>query len=188
MNKEIFNLKVLKNIVDNACHNFTLNNVKLEDVKIQIKNNTTNDSFNLFTISQSISNIEPSVSFNFFQSDIINVKPKDKRPNYKGAEYVRYINLNDDLSGEYKNLLHVDVVSIEAAERIIRFIKYILESDNIKTCYDWNNYYPEKVRLSIYAEEFDTETMYKLIKNNISENRYDLITEDIIKQTVKINK
>lgn len=72
------------------------------------------------------------------------------------------------------------VVSKQAGERIMRYVRAILEKDETKTWLDWRKFEPTWIQLKFSAEEFDCEMLDKLCREN-----NNIITYDILKACVK---
>ncbi len=182
-----FTLIGLSEMLDNIIANYERNNVSADNAEVVIENCSENDKYNINTISYDLEHHNPKVRLSFFESNKIDVRPEDIRPRRKGYEFVRFMNLNTDLTREYKDMLHVDVMSIQAAERIIRYIKYLKESDDIKTNFSWNKLNPRKVRISFMASEFDTINLQKMINESKYPDCGDYyITEEMIQKTIKL--
>ena len=91
----------------------------------------------------------------------------DERPNE--GEYCTSRGVGYDLSCFVKSKL--------AGERILRMIKYILETDNPKSFLDYREYEPNWIQFKFKKEEFDLTLLDKLIKQN-----NNVITLEILKQ------
>jgi len=100
---------------------------------------------------------------------------EDKRPEAKNAEYWRSRGASSfDVSG---------FVNTKAAgERLLRMVKYILEKDEVETWLDWRETEPEWIQFKFSAKEFDVEKLSEMAVNN-----GNIITEDIIRECVKVN-
>ena len=81
---------------------------------------------------------------------------------------------NYDVSGFVK--------SKKAGERLLRFVKYVLEKDETETWLDYREYEPEWIQFKFSAKEFDVEKLSKL-----SEANNDIITEEIIRECILKN-
>lgn len=98
--------------------------------------------------------------------------PEDKRPDAGGEYWESRGASNFDVSGF--------VVSKQAGERIMRYVRAILEKDETKTWLDWRKFEPTWIQLKFSAEEFDCEMLDKLCREN-----NNIITYDILKACVK---
>ena len=75
------------------------------------------------------------------------------------------------------------VVSKPAGERLLRMVKYILETDEPKTFLDYREFEPNWIQFKFSAEEFDVEKLDQMAKAN-----GNIITEQIVRQCVKSRK
>lgn len=108
----------------------------------------------------------------FFKSDEIKVEVPDVRPD-GGGEYWQSRGLSHyDVSGFVK--------SKQAGERLLRFVKYVLENDKPKTFLDYRESEPKWIQFKFSAEEFYISQLEVMAKAN-----NDIITEEIIRKCVK---
>lgn len=69
------------------------------------------------------------------------------------------------------------VVSKKAGERLLRLVKYALDTDTPKSWLDYREYEPNWIQFKFSAEEFDVEKLHKLSREN-----NDIVTETILNQ------
>ena len=110
----------------------------------------------------------------FNKMDEIKDVAPDVRPEGGGEYWASRGASNCDVSGFVK--------SKKAGERLLRFVKYVLEKDETETWLDYREYEPEWIQFKFSAKEFDVEKLSKL-----SEANNDIITEEIIKECVLKN-
>ena len=107
----------------------------------------------------------------FYKEDEIKVVAPDVRPE-GGGEYWQSRGASDyDVSGFVK--------SKKAGERLLRFVKYVLEKDETETWLDYREREPEWIQFKFSAEEFDVEKLDELSRANNG-----ILTEDIIKECI----
>ena len=111
----------------------------------------------------------------YFDSDIVRFDPKDKRPE-GGGEYWKSRGASSyDVSGF--------VESKPAGERLLRMVKYVLETDEPKTWLDYREFEPNWIQFKFSAEEFDVEKLDQMARDN-----GDVLTEAIVRRCVKGRK
>ena len=110
----------------------------------------------------------------FDKMDEIKVVAPDVRPEGGGEYWASRGASNYDVSGFVK--------SKKAGERLLRFVKYVLEKDETETWLDYREYEPEWIQFKFSAKEFDVEKLSKL-----SEANNDIITEEIIRECILKN-
>ena len=116
-----------------------------------------------------------SAWFEYFSSDEIKFIAPDIRPE-SGGEYWQSRGASSfDISGFVK--------SKKAGERLLRFVKYILEKDETKTWLDYREHEPNWIQFKFSAEEFDVEKLDKMSRDNDG-----ILTEEIIKACVLKNE
>ena len=112
-----------------------------------------------------------SVAIEYFKSDIVRYDPKDERPPV--GEYWHSRGASSfDVSGF--------VSSRQAGERLLRMVKYILETDEPKTYLDWREFEPNWIQFKFSADEFDVEKLDEQARAN-----GNVLTEQIVRQCVK---
>lgn len=152
-----------------TCHK---NNVDPSDVPFLIENDRRR--YRPFSGSIGFGSRGVTVTIEYFNSDIVRFDPKDKRPE-DGGEYWKSRGASTyDVSGF--------VVSKPAGERLLRMVKYILETDEPKTFLDYREFEPNWIQFKFSAEEFDVEKLDQMARAN-----GDVLTETIVRLCVKNN-
>ena len=152
----------LKEKIDWMIYNEELNNKDIYKVPVFI-----NYDRNLHVIS------EASTSINYCclganKSDKMIFTAPDKRPEV--GEYWKSRGCSDyDCSGF--------VVSKLAGERLLRLVKYVLETDTPKSFLDFRESEPNWIQFKFRHEEFDLNKLHSLSKENKG-----IITEDILRK------
>lgn len=171
--QEVITLHDLIKWVQDWMHTCGVNHVEPKDVPFYIENN--NRWYRPFSGSLGFGNKGVSVRIEYFDSDIVRFDPKDKRPE-GGGEYWESRGASQyDVSGF--------VVSKPAGERLLRMVKYILETDEPKTFLDYREFEPNWIQFKFSAEEFNVEKLDQMAKANDN-----IITEQIVRQCVKSRK
>lgn len=70
-----------------------------------------------------------------------------------------------------------------AGERLLRMVKYILETDEPKSFLDYREFEPNWIQFKFSAKEFDVEKLDQMARAN-----NNIITEQIVRQCVKSRK
>ena len=107
----------------------------------------------------------------FYKEDEIKVIAPDVRPEGGGEYWSSRGPSSFDVSGFVK--------SKKAGERLLRFVKYVLEKDETETWLDYREHEPEWIQFKFSANEFDVVKLDKLSCENNG-----ILTEDIIKECV----
>ena len=165
-------LSQLKYAVDYAIQNAMRNNKNPEDVVVTIQNSSTYYKY-IPTYTSFGFDGHGNVFFNipYFESNQIDMSPPDERPEY-GEYWTSRGPGGDTCSGFVK--------SKAAGERIMRYVKAILETDTPKTWLDYREREPNWIQLKFKEDEFDLELLDKLTtKNN------HIITYEIMQQCKK---
>lgn len=171
--QEVITLYDVFGWVVNWCKNCELNKVSPKDVPFYIENK--HRLYRPFSGNICDGNKGVSVRIEYFDSDIVRFDPKDKRPE-GGGEYWKSRGASQyDVSGF--------VVSKPSGERLLRMVKYILETDEPKTFLDYREFEPNWIQFKFSAEEFDVEKLDQMAKANDN-----IITEQIVRQCVKSRK
>jgi len=103
----------------------------------------------------------------------VRYEPKDERPE-GGGEYWKSRGASSfDVSGF--------VSSRAAGLRLLRMVKYVLETDEPKTWLDYREFEPNWIQFKFSAEEFDVEKLDQMARDN-----GDVLTEQIVRMCVKI--
>ena len=159
--------------VQDWMHTCGLNHVNPKDVPFYIENN--NRMYRPFSGNLGFGNRGVTVRIEYFDSDIVRFDPKDKRPEGGGEYWTSRGASTSDVSGF--------VVSKPAGERLLRMVRYILETDEPKTFLDYREFEPNWIQFKFSAEEFDVEKLDQMVKDNDN-----IITEQIVRQCVKSRK
>lgn len=69
------------------------------------------------------------------------------------------------------------MVSKLAGERLLRLVKYVLDTDNPKSFLDYREYEPNWIQFKFQREEFNLELLDKLAKENDN-----ILNEAILRQ------
>lgn len=150
-----------------TCHK---NNVDPSDVPFLIENDRRR--YRPFSGSIGFGSRGVTVAIEYFNSDIVRFDPKDKRPE-GGGEYWKSRGASSyDVSGF--------VESKPAGERLLRMVKYIIETDEPKTWLDYREFEPNWIQFKFSAEEFDVEKLDQMAREN-----GNVLTETIVRMCVK---
>lgn len=153
-----------------TCHK---NNVKPSDVPFLIESN--NRQYRPFAGKLGFGSNGVTVAIEYFDSDIVRFDPKDKRPE-GGGEYWNSRGASSfDVSGF--------VSSRAAGLRLLRMVRYVLDTDEPKTFLDYREFEPNWIQFKFSAEEFDVERL-----SDMAEANDNIITEQIVRQCVKSRK
>lgn len=172
-NQEVPTLKDLIRWVLDWNETCRLNNVDPASVPLYIENNRR--KYYPFSGNLGFGSKGISVSIEYFDSDIVRFDPKDERPENGGEYWSSRGASSYDVSGFIK--------SKPAGERLMRMVKYILDTDEPKTFLDYREFEPNWIQFKFSAEEFDVEKLSQMAIDNDN-----IITEQIIRQCVKSNK
>lgn len=155
----------LKERVDLMIHNEKINNKDIYKVPVFIKYNNS-----IHTIDEASSSIDYCAFGTDSGCKMIFTAP-DSRPEV--GEFWRSRGCsNEDCSGF--------VVSKKAGERLLRLVKYILETDTPQSWLDFREHEPNWIQFKFRHEEFDLEKLHLLSIENGG-----VITEDILRQCKK---
>lgn len=169
--QEIITLENLSDWVNDWLKNCKLNNVRPSDVEFFILHD--NKEFRPFSGSLRYGKEKVSVGIEYFYSDRVRFDPTDERP--IAGEYWKSRGPSSfDVSGF--------ISSKPAGERLLRMVKYILETDETKSRLDWREFEPNWIQFKFSAEEFDVKKLDELATAN-----GDIITEQIVRMCV-LNK
>lgn len=171
--QKIITLSHLKNWVDGwvaTCHK---NNVNLQDVPFLIEND--NLKYRPFAGKLGFGSNGVTVAIEYFDSDIVRYAPKDERPEGGGEYWKSRGASSSDASGF--------VSSRAAGLRLLRMVKYVLETDEPKTWLDYREFEPNWIQFKFSAEEFDVEKLDQMARTN-----GDVLTETIVRMCVKRRK
>ena len=168
--QKIITLNHLKNWVDNWMRTCHKNNLDPSDVPFLIENDRR--QYRPFSGSISFGSRGVTVAIEYFNSDIVRYEPKDKRPEGGGEYWKSRGASNFDVSGF--------VASRAAGMRLLRMVKYILETDEPKTWLDYREFEPNWIQFKFSAEEFDVEKLDQMARDNDN-----VLTETIVRMCVK---
>lgn len=171
--QHVVTLNHLKNWVDDWVRTCHKNNVDPSDVPFLVENDSR--QYRPFSGRICFGSRGVTVAIEYFNSDIVRYDPKDERPE-GGGEYWKSRGASDsDVSGF--------VASRAAGLRLLRMVKYILETDEPKTWLDYREFEPNWIQFKFSAEEFDVERL-----SDMAEANDNIITEQIVRQCVKSRK
>ena len=152
-----------------TCHK---NNVDPSDVPFLIENDRR--QYRPFSGNISFGSRGVTVAVEYFNSDIVRYDPKDERPAV--GEYWKSRGAsNFDVSGF--------VSSRAAGMRLLRMVRYILDTDEPKTWLDYREFEPNWIQFKFSAEEFDVEKLDASSRANGG-----VITEQILRDCIKAKK
>lgn len=171
--EKVITLQDMMKWVGDWCQTCALNHIKPGNVPFYIENN--NRKYRPFSGNLSFGNRGVSVSIEYFDSDILRFDPKDERPEGGGEYWTSRGASSYDVSGFVK--------SKPAGERLLRMVKYILETDNPATFLDYREFEPNWIQFKFSSEEFDVERLDKIAREN-----NNIITERIVRQCVKTRR
>lgn len=171
--QEVVTLHDLTRWVQDWMHTCGINHVDPKDVPFYIENNRR--MYRPFSGNLSVGNRGVSVRIEYFDSDIVRFDPKDKRPEGGGEYWKSRGASSSDVSGF--------VESKPAGERLLRMVKYVLETDEPKTWLDYREFEPNWIQFKFSAEEFDVEKLDQMARNN-----GNVLTEQIVRMCVKGRK
>lgn len=171
--QQIITLNHLKNWVDDWVRTCHKNNVNLCDVPVLIENDRR--QYRPFSGRISFGSRGVTVAIEYFNSDIVRYDPKDERPEGGGEYWKSRGASSSDVSGF--------VASRVAGMRLLRMVRYILDTDEPKTWLDYREYEPNWIQFKFSAEEFDVEKLDASSRANGG-----VITEQIIRDCVKTKK
>lgn len=170
---ETYSVGDLLRIVQDWKENLELNHKDIYEVPVYLK-----DGFEKYVISQASLGFGKSFSTSFEFSKTYgkcNFVAPDKRPEGGGEYWQTRGESSFDVSGF--------VVSKLAGERLLRMVKYILETDNPKTWLDYREFEPNWIQFKFSAEEFDVGKLSQMSKDNGG-----ILTEQIVRECVKTKK
>lgn len=171
--QEVITLHDLIRWVQDWMHTCEKNHVNPKDVPFYIENN--NRRYRPFSGSLGFGNKGVSVRIEYFDSDIVRYEPKDERPE-GGGEYWKSRGASSfDVSGF--------VASRAAGLRLLRMVKYVLDTDEPKTWLDYREFEPNWIQFKFSAEEFDVEKLDQMARAN-----GNVLTETIVRLCVKGRK
>ena len=170
--QKIVTLNHLKNWVDDWVRTCHKNNVDPSDVPFLIENDRR--QYRPFSGSIGFGSRGVTVAIEYFNSDIVRYEPKDKRPEGGGEYWKSRGASSSDVSGF--------VASRAAGLRLLRMVRYVLDTDEPKTWLDYREFEPNWIQFKFSAEEFDVEKLDQMARAN-----GDVLTETIVRLCVKKN-
>lgn len=160
--------------VEDWVHNCELNHKDPSEVEFIIKDSTECKEYRPFSGYLAWGSDGTTAGIEFFRSDVITFDPKDERPAV--GEYWKSRGASTfDVSGF--------ITSKAAGLRLLRMVRYILDTDEPKTWIDYREYEPNWIQFKFSAEEFDVEKLDASSRANGG-----VITEQIIRDCVKAKK
>lgn len=164
-------LACLQQMVDGWVRNCKLNHKDPSAVELVIKDSTDHKEYRPFSGFLAWGSGGTKVGIEFFHSDVIRFDPRDERPAV--GEYWKSRGASTfDVSGF--------ITSKAAGLRLLRMVRYILDTDEPKTWLDYRENEPNWIQFKFSAEEFDIEKL-----DDSSRANGDVITEQIIRDCVK---
>ena len=152
-------------------HNCELNHKDPSEVEFVIKDSTERKKYRPFSGYLAWGSDGTMAGIEFFRSDVITFDPKDERPPV--GEYWKSRGASTfDVSGF--------ITSKAAGLRLLRMVRYILDTDEPKTWLDYREYEPNWIQFKFSAKEFDVEKLdaYSCANGGV-------ITEQILRDCVK---
>lgn len=160
-------LTELQRSINCAIDNYKNNGINPSNVPVFIKVDRKE-----FVISNSIYCIPPKFILETDKDSEPIFTAPDSRPEV--GEFWRSRGCsNEDCSGF--------VVSKKAGERLLRLVKYVLETDNPKSWLDFREYEPNWIQFKFRHEEFDLEKLHLLSIENGG-----IVTEDLLRKCKRI--
>jgi len=161
----------LQQWVEDWVHNCELNHKDPSEVELIIKDSTERHEYRPFSGFLAWGSDGTTVGIEFFRSDIITFESKDERPAV--GEYWKSRGASTfDVSGF--------ITSKAAGLRLLRMVRYILDTDEPKTWLDYREYEPNWIQFKFSAEEFDVEKLDEMSRANGG-----IITEQILRDCIK---
>lgn len=171
--QKIITLHDLIKWVKDWMHTCGINHVNPKDVPFYIENK--NRRYRPFSGNLGFGSNGVTVAIEYFDSDIVRYDPKDERPEGGGEYWKSRGASNFDVSGF--------VSSRAAGLRLLRMVRYVLDTDEPKTWLDYREFEPNWIQFKFSAEEFDVERL-----SDMAEANDNIITEQIVRQCVKSRK
>ena len=160
--------------VEDWVHNCELNHKDPSEVEFVIMDSTERKEYRPFSGYLAWGSNGTTAGIEFFRSDVITFDPKDERP--AAGEYWKSRGVSTfDVSGF--------ITSKAAGLRLMRMVRYILDTDEPKTWLDYREHEPNWIQFKFSAEEFDVEKLDELARAN-----GNVITEQIVRMCVKERK
>lgn len=171
--QKVITLQHLTEWVEHWQKTCRMNNVNPADVPFFIEHDRR--EYRPFSGSIGFGSNGVTVKIEYFSSDIVRYEPKDERPE-GGGEYWKSRGASSfDVSGF--------VSSRAAGLRLLRMVKYVLDTDEPKTWLDYREHEPNWIQFKFSAEEFDVEKLDQMATAN-----GNVLTETIVRLCVKGRK
>lgn len=164
-----FTLAGLKKSVDWAIQNANLNHQNPDDILVILNNESTFKEYLMSTSSFGFNGDgKMYFSMRYYDRDQIDYSDPDIRPEY--GEYWKSRGVG---GGECSGFVNTK----EAGERIMRYIKAILETDTPKTRLDYREHEPNWIQLKFSEDEFDLELLDSMTTNNDNVITYEIMVK-----------
>lgn len=164
----IYSLKGLCMALLDACNSYEQNHIDPGKVPVVISQDSTHSTYTVDSVESGFG-YKSIVKLTTYDGCEIDFNPEDKHPEGGGEFWQSRGPSSFDVSGF--------VVSKQAGERIMRYVRAILEKDETETYLDWRKFEPNWIQLKFSAKEFDCVLLDKLCRNN-----NDIITYKIMKR------
>lgn len=164
--RETFSLYELKKWIDDTIENVEFNKLDPRNIPVFIKFDRIR--YLMDTCALSIGEMGTTCSLQTSSGSKFIYEAPDDKPD-EGEHWVSRGPSISDCSGF--------VVSKKAGERLLRLVKYVLDTDTPKSWLDYREYEPNWIQFKFRAEEFDVEKLHKLSREN-----NDIVTETILNQ------
>lgn len=157
--------------VEDWAYTCRINHVSPNDVEVFIENETSRRRYYPFEGALGFGRNGVKIRIGYFESDIVKFEPKDERPEV--GEYWKSRGASTfDVSGF--------ITSKAAGLRLMRMVRYILDTDDPKTWLDYREHEPNWIQFKFSAEEFDVEKLDAASRANDG-----VITEQILRDCLK---
>lgn len=163
----------LKRNIDQMVSNARLNNKDIHDVPVFIQSKGEMYCINSTSVSCGALGLVCGIGTEFegeYNERVHYVAP-DERP--EQGEYWVSRGVGYDLSGFVR--------SKPAGERLLRMVKFVLETDEPKSWLDYREREPNWIQFKFQKEEFDLDELDRLARAN-----GDIITPEILKQCMVV--
>ena len=164
----------LRRTVEQMIYNAELNNLKISEVPVFIESDNNKYCFNNSSTGFGKIGMICTLGTNFsgkYNEKLYYVAP-DSRPEYGEYWHSRGISDGLDVSGF--------VVSKQAGERLLRMVKFVLETDEPESWLDYREYEPNWIQFKFKPNEFDLDKLDDSARKN-----NNIITLEILKECKK---
>lgn len=156
----------LRNAIDDAINNYKINNVDPSQVPVFIRFDNFDYVFNNFSWC-----VPPKCIIESDRSSKLIYTAPDSRPEI--GEYWKSRGASDwDCSGF--------IVSKLAGERLLRLVKYVLETDKPESWLDFREHEPNWIQFKFSAKEFNVNLL-----DELSREAEGVVTEEILRACKK---